>query len=370
MAILTTYTYTISTDTLNAKIASSKLANEIEASQDIVISLSSKRVYISAADTVSIEFLDVLPNTDKTDFLDPILAAHDGIKIVESEVVKLDAKHNNDGIVEFQPSKSYSNSSKSFTTPDYSSRQTWWYDTTAVTDEILTADGTFTNYTTTRTPSNGWDHDWIYWKKIPNNARQSRPELKPVIKVNDVVVTTGFSINNKTGVVTFSTALTVSDVVKASYHYANSSEFILTPTAGKKLLVDYVETQFSAGCGEIPAGCRMVFQAIYNGPAVPAMGIPANYDVPLKTYEYYTGSDFMNESTRAYVSEPFMELTKKQNILPWDYLTGHTLKPVGDPTTNILNNEFNKLKCIMVGDGIIPNCEIATGTFYCMVEDL
>lgn len=292
------------------------------------------------------------------------------IDALEEASVTLNETKNSDGIVEFQPAKSYSDSSKSFTTPDFSKRESWWYDTEQITGEVLTADGTFTIYTTTRAEyQTGWGAAWINWKKIPNNARQTRPELKVKVYVDDVLQTSGYTVNHATGVVTFSTALTAPEVVKVDYNYGKSSTFELVPEAGKKLLVDYVETQFSAGCGVIPEGCYIIFQAIYNGPAIPAMGIPANYDVPVKTYEYHTGADFMNESTKSYVADAFMELSSKTITLPWDYLTGHTLKAPGDVTTDLVKGEFNKLKCQMIGEQLIANCDIATGTFYCVVED-
>jgi len=371
MAIVTQYQYTISTDTLNGKVSTLSLVKAISSNQNIPINLSAKKAYISASDELTIEFLDALPGTIKVDELDTLVAAHDGVNPSKYlDKVILDSKTNKDGVPAFQQAKSYHDSSKSFTTPDYSNRQTWWYDTTAVIGEVLTGDANFLVYTSQRVPQAGWNPDWIIWTKIPNNARQEKPELRAKVYVDGTQVTTGFSIDHAMGTVTFNAPLVSSNVVTVDYHYANSADFVLTPTAGKKLLVDYVETQFSAGCGKIPEGCYIQFQAIYNGPAVPALGIPANYDIVLKNYEYHTGADFMNESTQAFVCEPFMELTQKQNILPWNYLTGYTLKPSGDVTTDIFKNEFNKLKCTMEGNGIIPNCEIATGTFYCMVEDI
>lgn len=369
----TKYTYSIATDTVNAKVVPVELIDEINA-EGSGVSITVDFISTQGADVLEIHMADIMPDdiAGESASLKAVVNLHTGTKTAETiQTVKIDTKMNGDGVIEFQPAKSYSDSSKSFTTPDFSTRQSWWFDTVQVTDELLTADVTFKIYTTTRAEyATGWGAAWINWKKIPNNARQTKPQLKVVVKLNDVAVTTGFTVEHATGVVTFEAANIEADTVKVSYCYAKSSCFELTPTAGKKLLVDYVETQFSVACDPIPEGCYIIFQAIYNGPAIPSMGIPANYDIPVKTYEYHSGADFMNESTRAFVCDPFMELQKKQNILPWDYLTGHTLKPAGDPTTNLAKGEFNKLKCQMVGEKLIGNCEIATGTFYCVVEDL
>jgi hypothetical protein len=231
-----------------------------------------------------------------------------------------------------------------------------------------------TVYTSTRTPTSGWDHDWLKWDLITNHIRQVETDLAPVVKKNDEVITSGFTIDHTNGTVTFDSANAPSDVIKVTYYYGNSSQMDLTATAGKLLFVDYVETQFSAGC-VMPANSKFVFQSVYNGPAVPAYGIPANYDVVLKSFEYYNAKDFLNESTQAYVVEPFMELTAKVNILPWNYLTGHTIKSPGDVTTDITKNEFNKLRFRLVDinggpDPILTSAEIATGTVYCRIYDV
>jgi len=268
--------------------------------------------------------------------------------------------------------KSYIEESKSFTTPDFSDRQTWWFDTTSVVGEILDGDAANQVYTSTRTPTAGWAHDWINWTKIPNNARQEKKaELEIKVYVNDVEQTSGFTIDHAAGQVTFDSALQSGDVVKADYAYANSSKFELVANAGKILHVNFVEIQISVGAGALPNGKAVTFASVYNGPAIPALGIPANFDVVVKEFKYYGARDFLNEATRGSVVEPMMELTQKVNVLPWDYLTGHTLKPVGDASTDLLGKrEFNKLICYVEDDVLVPNCEIATGTFYCEIEDL
>lgn len=313
--------------------------------------------------------------------LDAITSSHDPTPVIEEtpQLVSLSEHKNSDGVLQIQPRKSFCDSSKSFTSPDFSNRQTWWFDTTAVVDEVMIDAGDHVNYTSTRTPTTGWDHDWIEWKKIPNNARQIPGNtFKIVVKKNDVILTSGFHLDNKLGKVIFAVPNASTDVIKVSYHYANSSNFELESLPGKILQVDYIEVQFSEGC-IMPEGAHMVFEAVYNGPALPAdslypgfPGYPANTDLTVKTYEYHNAADFMNEATGAEVCLPFMELTKSMVVLPWNYLTGHTLKPAGDPTTNIAAGEFNKLRMRLVSPGnpdpIISNCEIATGTMYCIVN--
>jgi hypothetical protein len=298
---------------------------------------------------------------------------------VKSNQVELNEVKNADGVLEFEPRKSYHDTSKSFTSPDFSNRQSWWFDTTYVQDEVMTDSGDQLTYNSIRIPTSGWDHDWLNWKKIPNNARQiAGNTYKVVVKVNDVVEDpSNYTVDYTNGKITFTSARQGGDIIKVNYHYANSSNFELIPSAGKILLVDYIEVQFSKGC-IMPADSYVIFEAIYNGPALPAdslylgfPGYPANTDLVLKTYEYHSGADFMNEATIAHTCHEFMEFTKPINILPWNYLTGHTLKSPGDVTTDLSKNEFNKLRMRIIKPGspdpIITSAEIATGTVYSRV---
>lgn len=274
-------------------------------------------------------------------------------------------------------SKSYRDKSRSFATPDYSNPCTWYGDTTEVTGEVMNDSGDHLTYNSSRSIAGGWNHYWINWKRIPNSARQDYPSLyDPKVYVNDVLTTSGFTLDHTNGSVTFESALDPADVVKVDYFYGNSGDFYLVPTAGKKLLIDYIELQFTAGC-TFNQESPILFQPIYNGPALPAdslyvgfPGWPANTDLPLKTYYYYDADDFLNESTGVQVGKAFGRLTKDFNILPWDYLTGHTLKPPGDTSTNIGQGEFNKLKISSLANKLVTDCEIATGTVYCKIEGL
>jgi len=268
--------------------------------------------------------------------------------------------------------KSYRDSSKSFTTPDFANRQSWFYDTTQITDEIMTTSDDLV-YSSIRTPTSGWDHDWLKWDCVPNHVRQTTPSIRVVVKKNDTIITSGFSIDYKNGTVTFSVANESTDEITVTYKYGNSSTYDLQANPGKILKVDYIETQFSVG-SSMPEDSVMIFQAIYNGPAIPSMGIPADYDIPISKYEYYNAKDFLNESTQAYQVKAFMELERDVNILPWHYLTGHTIKSPGDPTTDLSKGEFNKLRMRIMDlkggpDPIISDCEIATGTVYCIIKD-
>lgn len=265
-----------------------------------------------------------------------------------------------DGHQLVSPRKSYKEPSRSFTTPDYSDKTTWFGDLTRHENEALSTADNITY--------SSLNQFWIDWKKIPNHVRQFKAsEVLIEIKKNDVIITSGFSIDHAAGTITFDSANQPSDIIKATYSVGNSTKFDLLAEPGKKLKVDYVEVQFSEGA-IMPEGDCMLFQSIYNGPAIPSLGIPANFDIPLRTFEYWGYRDFLGESTGARECLPFMGMSKKSIILPWDYLTGHTIVPIGE-VADLAAGEFHKLRCVMKNNGLITNCEIATGTFYCIIGD-
>jgi len=67
------------------------------------------------------------------------------------------------------------------------------------------------------------------------------------VKVDDVVVTTGFTVDFTLGKVTFGSSQT--GVVKASFYHndgvTNRSNYLIKPVTGMKFLVEHVELQFS-----------------------------------------------------------------------------------------------------------------------------
>ena len=82
----------------------------------------------------------------------------------EAMANKHKGKKNNDGLPKIQPDKSYSDSSKSFTTPDYSNRSTWWWDTVQVTGETLADSGDGLTFNTSRSEyQSGWGASAPRW---------------------------------------------------------------------------------------------------------------------------------------------------------------------------------------------------------------
>ncbi len=247
--------------------------------------------------------------------------------------------------------KSYSESSRSFVSPNFSDKTSWFCDATVVTDEIATtSDDTIYDFATSK--------DVIDFDAITD--REDYPDRELKVKKNDVEITTGFTVDYQTNKITFGSANQGSDVIKVTYAYANSSCFELTASAGKYIELSYVETQFSEGT---TINDYLIFELILNNATTSDTNVVAG-----KT-EYRTAKDYLNKGNHGTILNPFGELTKKVNVFPWNYMTGFTIKPIGEEV-NPAENEFNKIKMYLKNDTPYTNCEIGTATFYCLIRDL
>lgn len=264
-----------------------------------------------------------------------------------------------DGMKKVIPAKSYAESSKSFVSPDFSDRTTWFFESTRVADEIATDFGDQTTYTFA-------PDDYV----INLNKITDREDYKGsgsidctiVVKVNDVVQNSGYSVtfaaaNTKGASIVFDSALSGGDVVKVTYSKENGSAFILSAASGKQILLSYVETQFSAGS---VFNDTLVFELIAD------LG---GGDMVLGKTEYITAQDFLNKGNHGSQLKAFGSLSKDVNIFPWNYLTGFKLKPSSE-AVNPAVNEFHKIKMYLKNNTPYTSCEVATGTFYCLIEDL
>lgn len=322
----------------------------------------------SNGSALTINFRASLSTSEETT-LDGIVAAHVNTPLpVVNPVQQVTLLKNTlEGNPIFTLEKAFLGKSASWTTPDFSDRTTWYFDTSAIIDEVMTTSDNLVYDQARDWAGDTTYRNWINWQRVTERA--SYTNQKVIVKKNDIVITTGFTIDYHLGKVTFTSANQAEDIIKVSYHYPLSSKYALTAEANTVLKLDYVEVQISKGA-VFPEGSYIYFRPIYNGPAVPTYGIPANTDIVLKDYRYYDADDYINSSNKGMVVPPFGRLTKEVIILPWEYLTGKTLKAVGDITTNLANGEFNKLAIELVdaNGAIVTDCEIATATFYYRVD--
>lgn len=119
---------------------------------------------------------------------------------------------------------------------DLTDKCTWYQKSTRVTDELCTSIlGLIYNL------SHNFVIDTTHGR-ITDEDNLSGYEV--IVKVNDVVQTSGYTVNYESGIVTF-TSSKLGSTVKVTYSYAGSSYFEIRPNAGKILRLQHAELQFS-----------------------------------------------------------------------------------------------------------------------------
>lgn len=183
-------------------------------------------------------------------------------------------------------------------------KTTWYCESISVVDEVATVlvPLTYTVYQVAHT--NIID---TYHGKIPQETflvDVNSVSYRVVVKVNGVPkveqnphLGTGgdYTVDYALGRVTLLSALTILDEVKVSYHYANTSGFVIKPATGKTLRVDNVKIQLSTDV--------VLTDSLYSQPQglvevfAPQLmpGVPAGTLVPLRNPVIYkTISDFQS----------------------------------------------------------------------------
>lgn len=224
-------------------------------------------------------------------------------------------------------------------TPNWCDPTTWYPSSAYVEDEVAEDSGDHQTY--------NLDHQNVidtYHGKITFEDYLKDSEgrsYRVVVKVDDVEKTEqdphagssgDYTVDYAAGTVTFLSALTGTEVVTVTYHYANGSTFIVAPTAGKMLLVEKVEVQFSA---DIVMNDTVVFQPyglvdVFAPELMP--GVPSGTKIPLgDPLKYKTLPDLLNDSNHAYPAYPALggsnwrSLSQAAYIFSWDYDVGATL---------------------------------------------
>lgn len=250
----------------------------------------------------------------------------------------------------------------SLLTPDLTNRTTWYQKSVQVVGETLvdSEDGlTFTSV-------NLW---WINiyaptltytYKQIPTRSGVwgAHTQWEVIIKVNGVVVTTGYTINYAAGTVTFASSQS-GNTITATYWTNNGvsmpSEWLLLPPPGHKLIVQHVELQFSVGiqltdtlCFEVWAGGNLATYGTF-----PDILFNAGYGQ--MRADYRNAFDFLNAANLGQgVVSLFGTLTKEVIILPFSYIQAFTL----DSAVGAI------FRVRLLNDTPYTNADFATGTFY------
>jgi hypothetical protein len=268
-------------------------------------------------------------------------------------------------------------SKQNFFTHDWTDPTTWYTKAVRVVDEVADPDGGYVTYTLDHQNVIDLYHGKIYQEDFIKDS--SNNLYRVVVKVNNVTKTeqdphygTGgdYTVSYSQGTITFLSALTINDEVKVTYHYATTSEFIVAPSSGKQICIDYVECQFSDDISLTdtvmfqPYGYVQVFAPqLWDGNGGP---YPTNTKIPLgNPLKYKSITDFQAEATKAYVQYPIMGgnswrgASQKLTIMNWDYLA-----------STILRSDYGMEIQIKLEHNTPFTGWYSTATLYCRSEDI
>jgi len=337
MPTLTSYTYSISKDFSSGAVSSTNLTAEIRKS-----TISTAFGYIdTSGDHINIWFRDELSAADKmtldggTTPATGLLALHDSVEVVIPNAVTLSHQLTSDNRIRVAIEKSNSTSLDIFT-PNWCDKTTWYQGSTRIVDEVANDTGNHLTYQLAHTFLIDTYHGKLTGEDDFKDANGNSYRI--VVKVNDSIKIeqdphygTGgdYTINYTAGNITFLNALQANDVVKVTYHYAQSSAFYIRPAAGTSLSIDVSEVQFSK---DVEITDTIIFQTfgyvdvfapqLVNNPYLPGTKIP------LKTFKYKTMNDYQNAAFKAYPSYPALGgrgQTQEVIVFDWDYQRSLTL---------------------------------------------
>lgn len=306
--------FNILTQTLNGKVNTVKLMGEIDASPIPET--------VSRIDTQS-SMMNIYFNSEINEaaeiILVSIVANHDGaptVEVVAPTEVTISDKSVIQGaipVINLKPE----DSSFTLATHDFCDKTTWFTNSVGMVDETLTTSDDLTY--------SAVNDFFINVIDAIINRQDLHQDKAIVIKVDDVVVTSGFTINHRNGEVVFDIAQT-NKVVKCSYHYATNSEWIIGPSEGKTMIIEHSEVQFAKDV-EINTPLRFEIWAgnpYYAVEGHPYQGMPK---IPYSNIQYNSVRDLINEANLGTGFIPKMgDMPDDILVFPFNYISVKAFK--------------------------------------------
>ena len=176
------------------------------------------------------------------------------------------------------------------------------------------------------------------------------------VKIDDVVQTTGYTVDYSVGEVTFDAS--PGGEVKCSYHYPTDSHWSISPAAGKLLVIEHSEVQFT---DDVSITDVLMFEVWVDNPFVaveghPLFGIPR---IPGETIKYNSIRDIINESNLGYTVPTMPDIGRPLIIFPFNY--------VGE---KILDSQMNAELIISCENDVELTGTYGTATFYLIERDV
>jgi hypothetical protein len=260
-----TYTYSIGNDTANGVVNLGLLKSEIEAS-NITVAIESCG---SMGDDLSVVFKAALSNDEQT-LLDLLVGWHEGTETLnEVQTIRLHSDHLKDGRIKSENDRVvYEN--RKFYGPNWCDKTSWWQGAIYVEDEVPTI-GVLR---LTAQLSHEYVIDTYHGKLREENqlVGSNNKSYRVLVYKNgsqtpltesDPETTNGdFQINYNTGLITFNTALDVSDTLTVNYWYASESALVITPESGKQLRLEAASAWFDSA---IEMNTCFLMEYLYQG---------------------------------------------------------------------------------------------------------
>jgi hypothetical protein len=373
MATPKTYPFTISTDFPNGKVATDRLTSEIQASS---ISIALDNIG-TAGDTCNVTFKDGLADAD-LETLRGLVAAHTGSALPDNTASPVTLVSGTtpisvtaDGRLRIASEKT-SQQRTTLYSPDWTDPTTWYQAAERMVDEVATDSGDHLTYSL----AIGNVIDLWHGKVLDedNLVDANGNSYRVAVTVNGEAKTeqdphygTGgdYTVDYVAGTITFLSALNADDEVLVTHHRMTASTWTVSPTAGKNLIVDFAEVQFSADV-EVTDSIEFSLWGYVDVFAPQLMpGVPSGTKIPLgATLRYKSMTDFQADAVRAYPSYPplggnsWRGSPQAIHILDWDYVGSLTLY-----------SAYGMEMRIRLQHDTPFGGWYATATFYCLVNN-
>lgn len=386
MATPTKYTYSISTDftgLTESTPSTTALTDEIRDS-----SISIALDYINtASDDCDIWFKDSLVSGDQST-LDTVVANHTGVIPVEEQIttvsgivdisniatVNLNGPHTSLNVPRVAIEKPDSTFITLYT-HNWCDQTTWYEESTLVISGVATDDGDHLSYSLAHENIIDAYHGKITQEDYLVDAQSNSYRVSVWVdgeaqtEIDPHTTSGDFDINYASGIITFSEALSGTEEVTATYHYANGALNTLPAAAGKILTIEAVEVQVSDDI-EIKDTLRFTMYGYVDvfapqlliangGPYPPGTKIPIANSLVFKTM-----MDYFNDTFKAYTKYPALGgndwrgMSKGIYVMDWDYIRSRVL----------YGNYGMEIRIELDHDQPFGGTA-ATATFYCTTED-
>jgi len=379
---MTTYNFSIQSDTPNNKVSIDRLTIEIQQS-GIVTALDA---ISTSGDVLAIDFKAALSGGDET-LLTALLAAHSGEPLPQNipAPVQLFAAQNipapltGDHRIRFSAEKSTATRATIYT-HDWADPTTWYTNAVYVSAETATLDtGDNTNKTWLLAHSKVIDtfHGNITQEDFLLDG--SGRSFRVTVTVNGTPKTErdphlgsggDYTVDYLNGKILFLAGLQTNDAVLVTYHYADTSAgdgsaslFRVVPATGTKLEIVAAETLFSA---DAVMNDSVIF-AVYGFVDVFAPqlmpGVPSGTKIEIARVVYKTFSDFQNDALKSYTPYPafggnnWRSQPQATYVFNWDYVSSF-----------VLHAAYGMEIRMFLQHDVPFSGWLSTATFYCTSE--